>query len=99
MHLTHESHYQLANRAAFTWKLASLGIPTVLVYLGFTGDSGIVDAGDPFTDEAAWRAEVQRYSGGVVPSELFEAPIETDGARAWVLVRARPVTEVSPPRA
>ena len=35
------SHYQLANRLAFTWKLASLGIPVVLIYLGFTGDEGI----------------------------------------------------------
>ena len=37
---------------AFTWKLTSLGIPTVVVYLGFLGDSGIANAGEPFSDEA-----------------------------------------------
>ena len=34
--ISHESHYQLANRLAFACKITSLGIPTVLVYLGFT---------------------------------------------------------------
>jgi hypothetical protein len=43
--LSRNSHYQLCNRLAFSWKLASLGIPTVLVYLGFCGDHGIADAG------------------------------------------------------
>jgi hypothetical protein len=33
--LTHESYYELSNRFAWTWKLADLGIPVVLVYLGF----------------------------------------------------------------
>ncbi len=33
--LTHERYYQLSNRFAWTWKLAHLGIPVVLVYLGF----------------------------------------------------------------
>src|SRR5581483_5853402 len=38
-----DSHYQLSNRLAFAWKLASLGVPTVLVYLGFWGDTGIAN--------------------------------------------------------
>ena len=29
------AHYQLSNRFAFAWKLAAMGIPVVLVYLGF----------------------------------------------------------------
>jgi hypothetical protein len=35
--LSCDSHYQLANRFAWAWKLASMGIPVVLVYLGFVG--------------------------------------------------------------
>jgi hypothetical protein len=31
-----DSYYQLSNRFAWTWKLASLGVPVVLLYLGFT---------------------------------------------------------------
>src|SRR5262249_30861440 len=28
-------YYQLSNRFAFAWKLAAMGVPTILVYLGF----------------------------------------------------------------
>ncbi len=35
--LSRDSHYQLANRFAWAWKLASMGVPVVLVYLGFLG--------------------------------------------------------------
>lgn len=34
-HLSTDSHYQFSNRFAFAWKLATIGIPVVLVYLGF----------------------------------------------------------------
>jgi hypothetical protein len=37
--LTADSHYQLANRLASAYKVASAGIPVVLLYLGFTGDT------------------------------------------------------------
>ena len=33
--ISRDSHYQLSNRFAWAWKLASLGVPVVLVYLGF----------------------------------------------------------------
>jgi hypothetical protein len=42
--------YQFSNRVAFAWKLASEGIPTVLIYLGFTGDGGMKYRSTPFRD-------------------------------------------------
>src|SRR5690554_5715699 len=33
--LSHKEHYQISNRFAWSWKLASLGIPVILIYLGF----------------------------------------------------------------
>ena len=33
--LSRDSHYQLSNRFAWSWKIASMGVPVVLVYLGF----------------------------------------------------------------
>lgn len=39
--LSRDSYYQLSNRFAWTWKLAHLGIPVVLVYLGFTNPKNI----------------------------------------------------------
>ncbi len=36
--LSTEYYYQFGNRIAFAWKLASMGIPVGLIYLGFLGD-------------------------------------------------------------
>jgi hypothetical protein len=96
--ISRDSHYQLSNRVAFAWKLATLGIPTVLVYLGFLADEGIVDAGAPFADSAQWERAFAQYAHPIVPKDLFERRIECGAAAAWLLVRSRPVLQVSQPR-
>lgn len=96
--LSRDSHYQLANRIAFAWKLASLGIPTVLVYLGFVGDHGIADAGTPFDDAQHWQRVFDAYSAPVLPKELQEVAIDCGAAPMWVLVRSREVSAPSPSR-
>lgn len=93
--ISRNSHYQLSNRVAFAWKLASLGVPTVLVYLGFWGDSGIADVGLPFIDAAHWCQTFEAYTRSVVPMDLCERRIECGPASTWLLVRSRPVIEVS----
>lgn len=84
-----ETHYQLSNRVAFAWKLANLGVPTVLMYLGFIGDEGIADAGEPFRDDSHWHAVFLEYSQSVVPPHLFERRLDCGGAPAWLVVRSR----------
>jgi len=96
--ISRDSHYQLSNRVAFAWKLASLGIPTILVYLGFLGDEGIRDAGAPFSDSAHWEAAFAQYAHSMVPKDLFERRIDCGAAPAWLQVRSRHVIEVSPTR-
>jgi hypothetical protein len=96
--ISRDSHYQLSNRVAFAWKLASLGVPTVLVYLGFVGDTGIADAGAPFESAAHWQESFGDYTSSVVPKELFERRLECGRAPAWLLVRSRRVIELSGPR-
>jgi len=96
--INRDSHYQLSNRVAFAWKLASLGVPTVLVYLGFLGDEGIKDAGAPFTDSAHWEATFAEYAHSMVPKDLFERRIDCRAAPAWFQVRSRHVIETSPTR-
>ncbi len=97
--INRDSHYQLSNRVAFAWKLASLGVPTVLAYVGFLGDDGIADVGPPFKDAAHWEAVFARYAHSVVPRELFEPRIECGTAPTpmWLLVRSRQVIEASAP--
>jgi len=96
--ISRDSHYQLSNRVAFAWKLASLGVPTVLAYLGFWGDEGIADAGLPFEHAAHWEAVFGAYGHSVVPKELFDRRIDCAAAPMWLLVRSRRVLESSQPR-
>jgi len=92
-----DANYQLANRLAFMWKLASLGIPTVLLYLGFTGDEGLRDAGEPFGSHDEWAAALERHSRHCFPPEQWNSRLAIDGTPAWFLVRSREVMEQSPP--
>lgn len=93
--INRDSHYQLSNRVAFAWKLANLGVPTVLVYLGFLGDSGIADVGKPFADSTHWNATFWKYADRVVPKDLFERRIDCGKASTWLLTRSRPIFEAS----
>jgi hypothetical protein len=96
VHITRDSHYQLANRLAFTWKLASLKIPVILVYLGFTGDQGIRNLGEPFVNDNDWRVAFTNYVSEVFPIELFGKRLEVEGTPMWLLLRSRPIIEMSP---
>ncbi len=64
--LTTRSHYQLSNRFSWSWKLASLGIPVVLIYLGFLNAREMRDAGEPFHSGDDWRNKVLSHCGGTV---------------------------------
>lgn len=82
--LNHTTHYQLSNRFAFAWKLASMGIPVALVYLG------CVDAAEwpgRFTS-AEWRELVRRHSANVVPAAAWEHAIDVGGTPLLPLVRS-----------
>ena len=68
--ITRDSHYQLSNRVAFAWKLASLGIPTVLTHLGCVGDVGIADVGAPFESPEHFDAVFADYARSVVPCSV-----------------------------
>lgn len=93
------THYQLSNRVAFAWKLASLGVPTVLVYLGFTGDHGIVDAGEPFQSEEHWREVFMGHASSVLPPEFFDRQHVCGHSSMQFIVRVRPVLSHSTVRA
>ena len=95
--ISSESHYQLANRLAFTWKLASLGVPVVLVYLGFLGDRGMeTSTSERLESDPHWNDVFQEYAREVAPALAFGRRLEIDGTPAWLLVRSRPVLSQSP---
>jgi len=91
-----DRHYQLSNRLAFGWRLASLGVPIVLLYLGFTGDEGIRDVGEPFADDEHWQRVFRGHLMEVGAADLLSAPLDLGPAKLWVLSRSRLVLEQSP---
>lgn len=93
--ISRDNHYQLSNRIAFTWKVASLGIPVVLIYLGFTGDDGIRDAGEPLHDEDHWTRVLGEHLDAVGVKNLFERRIDITRAPFWMLSRSRKVIHQS----
>lgn len=96
--ISRDTHYQLANRLAVGWKLATLGVPTVVVYLGFTGDTGIADVGEPFMEKSDWARAFEAYASSVNVLGLFERRHSFGAAPLWLLSRTRQVIGISPPR-
>lgn len=95
--VSRDSHYQLANRVAYSWKLASMGVPVLLVYLGFTGDNGIADVGPPLRDHAHWQSVMRAYIEGVLPDAFLDRWLPCGKAPMRLVVRSRPVLAQSPP--
>ena len=70
--LSRDACYQMANRLASAWKLASLGTPVVLVYLGFLNAIEMSDEGEPFSEHADWVDCVKMHAKGRVPEEAWD---------------------------
>jgi len=75
--LSRDSHYQLANRFAWSWKIASLGIPVALVYLGFIDATEMGGNGRRLIgSQKAWEDIVKRHAKGTVPESVWDATIQ-----------------------
>jgi len=85
--LSAESHYQLSNRFAFAWKLATMKIPVVLVYLGFL-DAVEMSGKRLLDDHAQWRSSVIDRAKGVIPEEAWDRQFDIDGTPLIVLIRS-----------
>lgn len=88
--LSYDCHYQMSNRFAFAWKVASLGTPVVLVYLGFLDATDMGTSRLLKTDEQ-WRACVVKKGEEVVPSAVWEKTYDVQGTPLTVLIRSAKV--------
>jgi hypothetical protein len=86
--LTKDSHYQLCNRFAWTWKLATMDIPTILVYLGFLHCDEMSDQGVPFNSSEDWERVLREHADSVVPPNAWGVRIPTSPAPIWALIRS-----------
>lgn len=83
--LSRDTHYQLCNRFAWSWKLASLGIPVVLVYLGFLNAD---EMPDPFPSADSWNDAVRAYSSGIIPDGAWESMLMVDKTPIYPIIRS-----------
>ncbi len=87
--LSIENKYQLSNRFAWAWKVASMGTPVILVYLGFLNADEMEDQGVPLADCSSWRSKVAYdYAKGVVPEEAWDNRLDVNGTPLFATTRA-----------
>lgn len=86
--LSRDHHYQLSNRFAWAWRLADLGVPVVLLYLGFRNAQEMLNI-DPELIQSAeqWAAAVQEYGAGVVDNACWGQGLDIDGTPLLPLLR------------
>lgn len=77
--LSKDHHFQLSNRFAFSWKLASKKVPVVLVYLGFLHAREVDDLGQPFADAADWVTAVKDHARAVADEDCWNKRLLVGG--------------------
>ena len=83
--LTADSHYQLCNRFAWSWKIASLGVPVILVYLGFLD---AMEMRQPFRSAIEWSDLIRSHADGIVPNDAWDRPIDINGTKMRAIIQS-----------
>jgi hypothetical protein len=86
--LSRDSHYQLSNRFAWTWKLADMGVPVILVYLGFLNAVEMSDQGQPFESRQNWESCIRNHAKSFVPDNAWQKKRQIKGTSVWFLIRS-----------
>jgi hypothetical protein len=87
--ISRDSHYQMSNRFAWSWKLAQLGFPVVLVYLEFLKASDMSKPGEvPFTNADAWEGLIRSHSALLFPLEVWGRRWLVNGVSFIPLIRS-----------
>lgn len=85
--------YQLSNRFAWAWKVASLGIPVALVYFGFLKAD---EMRQPFSDHADWERCLLQYAQDCVSQNVWNTgPIMVNRTPLIPLIRSANVNVVA----
>lgn len=84
--LQRDKSYQLANRFAWAWKLASMGIPVVLVYLGFRNAEEMGKG--MFVTHGDWKTCVLDHARPFVPQSAWGQRLDIEGVPLFPLIRS-----------
>lgn len=78
--ISRDIHYQMSNRFSWAWKLAALGFPVVLIYLGFLNARDMTRGAEtPFNDAASWDAAVRQHSAPLFPERMWNTVLRVGG--------------------
>ena len=87
--LSRDWNYQMSNRFTWSWKLTEVGVPVILVYLGFLGSEEMRKPDTrPFADEAEWDALVRSHSEPLFPAEVWNRKWTLHGQAFIPLIRS-----------
>ena len=86
--LSRDKCYQLSNRFAWSWKLASLGVPVILIYLGFLNAEEMAPDGALFRSEDDWETMLRGYARGLSDDACWGRRIDVNETPLRPLIRA-----------
>ncbi len=97
--LSRDHHYQLSNRCAWSWKLASLGIPIVLVYLGFLN---ACDMDRPsttlFHSQTNWERVLKNYGKDTIDNTYWDEGLHIGECRTPLIPLIRTYSQHFDPK-
>lgn len=85
--LSRDTHYQMSNRFAWSWKLTQLGFPVVLIYLGFTNAAEMEDRGRLISDYQDWETAVHEHSRILFSSSVWGSELKVGENSLIPLIR------------
>ena len=85
--ISRDNFYQLSNRFAWSWKLVSIGIPVVLLYLGFLSAEDMSRDGPLFRSAVDWEQTVKGHCHGIVPDTCWSQRWDFGGVPFYPLIR------------
>jgi len=87
--LSRDSRYQMSNRFAWAWKLAELGIPVILAYVGFVGCEEMRKGKKqrPISSQEQWEDMVCDHSRPLFPDEVWNREWHVRGHSLIPIIR------------
>lgn len=87
--LNRDHHYQVSNRFTWAWKLAELGVPVVLVFLGILEAEEMDNATRrAFASHDDWKTAMLNHTAGVIPRDAWGQELQIGAASFIPLIRS-----------
>jgi len=91
--LSRDAFYQVSNRVAWGWRLASLGVRVTVLYLGFVQDPYWPK--DQFESNEDWMQAARSYLGNIVPVDVLDRRLQCS-ERGSLLISAAALPATPP---